>query len=288
MKSQYVKHKIANLISINKIVTIHYYEFGKNFTFGGEVHDFWEMVYVDKGCVNITAGDKNFRLGQGEVIFHRPNEFHTISTDEKSSADVFVITFVCSSSSMSFFRQRIAKVPANLRKNISSIIEESEATFDLMPITGVELKVKENAPVGSQQLIRIHLEEFLIMLLRAESAESTKIFPTKQSMENHLVSKTKELLQKNVYKKITVEEICNELNYSRAYLSKIFRSSTGKTILQYILNLKIKEAKRLIREDNLNFTQISDALAFDNPHYFSRVFRRMTGFTPSQYKNSVL
>ena len=157
-----------------------------------------------------------------------------------------------------------------------------------MPITGVELKVKENAPIGSQQLIRIHLEEFLIMLLRAESAESTKIFPTKQSMENHLISKTKEILQKNIYQKITVEEICTKLNYSRTYLSKIFKSSMGETILQHSLNLKIKEAKRLIREDSLNFTQISDALAFDNPHYFSRVFKRMTGFTPSQYKNSVL
>lgn len=288
MKSQYVKHKIANLISINKIVTIHHYEFGRNFTYGGEAHDFWEMVYVDKGCVHITANNKSFRVVQGEVIFHRPNEFHTICTDEKSSADVFVITFVCSSSAMSFFRRRIAKVPANLRENISSIIKESEATFDLMPITGVELTLKENAPVGSQQLIRIHLEEFLIMLLRAESAEDTKIFPTKQSMESHLVSKTKELLKANICRKITVEEICNELNYSRAYLSKIFKNSTGETILQYFLNLKIKEAKRLIREDNLNFTQISDGLSFDNPHYFSRVFRRTTGFTPSQYKNSVL
>lgn len=288
MKPQYVKHKIANLISINKIVTIHYYELGRDFDFGGEVHDFWEMVYVDRGRVHITADSRNLTLNQGEVIFHKPNEFHTISTDSESSADVFVISFVCSSSAMSFFKRRVAKVPKKLRENISSIINESEATFNLMPITGVELQLKEDAPVGGQQLIRIHLEEFLIMLLRIESTEGERIFPTKESMENHLVSRVKALLEKNIYSRTTVDGICRELNYSRAYLAKIFKSSTGKTILEYSLKLKIKEAKRLIREDGMNFTQISDRLAFDNPQYFSRVFKRITSFTPSQYKNSVL
>ncbi len=288
MKPQYAKHKIANLISINKIVTIHYYEFGRNFNFGGEIHDFWEMVYVDRGCVHIKANSKTFTLGQGEVVFHKPNEFHTISTDGENSADVFVISFVCSSAAMSFFKKRIAKVPRKLRENISSIIKESEETFNLMPITGVKLQPKENAPVGSQQLIRIHLEEFLIMLLRSESRDEAKIFPTKESMDNHLVSKIKELLSKNICGRITVDEICKDLNYSRAYLSKIFKNSTGETIVEYSLKLKIKEAKRLIREGGMNFTQISDRLAFDNPQYFSRVFKRVTNFTPSQYKNSVL
>ena len=56
---------------------------------------------------------------------------------------------------------------------------------------------------------------------------------------------------------------------------------------EYILKKKIGEAKRLIREDKLNFTQISDVLCFDNPHYFSTVFKRVTNMTPSEYKNSV-
>ncbi len=288
MKPQYVKHRIANLISINKIVTIHYYEFGRGFSFGGEVHDFWEMVYVDRGRVSITADNRSFCLEQGEVAFHKPNEFHSIRTAD-TAADVFVITFVCSSAAMDFFKKRVAKVPKKLRENISSIIEESSATFNLMPITGVELELKEDAPVGGQQLIRLHLEELLIMLLRSGSSEkNTALFPTKESMESHLVSRAKEILQNGIYSRMTVDEVCRRLNYSRAYLSKIFKASTGKTILEYLLSLKIKEAKRLIREDSINFTQISDKLAFDNPQYFSRVFKRITNFTPSQYKNSVL
>ena len=52
---KYIKHQILNEIIINKIISIHYYEFSKTFKYDGESHDFWEMVYVDKGTINITA-----------------------------------------------------------------------------------------------------------------------------------------------------------------------------------------------------------------------------------------
>jgi len=289
MKVNYAKHKIANLISINRIVTIHYYEFGRDFEFEGESHNFWEMVYVDKGRVKINAGSRSFYLKQGEAAFHKPNEFHSISADKITSSDVFVISFVCSSSAMAFFRNKVLTVPGNLRKNISAILEESSRTFEMVPVTGASLTIKEDAPAGSQQLIRIYLEELLIMLMRGEREdESTGFFPSKERMENHLVSKMITIIEEKLVDGVSAETMALELNYSRAYLSKIFKNFTGHTVKEYELKLKIKLAKRLIRENSLNFTQISDRLKFDNPQYFSRVFKRVTGHTPSEYKKSVL
>ena len=288
MKLNYVKHKIVNLISIHKIVTIHYYELDKNFSFEGESHNFWEMVYVDTGQVEIRANNRLILLKQGEIAFHKPNEFHSLSADGKTAANIFVITFVCSSESMDFFKGKVTPVPAKLKKYISTIIEESEETFNLMSVLDVKLEMKEDPPIGGQQMIRTHLEQFLIQLIRNEQeSRGMRIFPTKESMENHLVSQIIHMIEEKIYGKLTVEEICHTLNYSRAYLSKIFKNSSGYTILEYMLHRKIKEAKKLIREETLNFTQISDLLSFDNPHYFSRVFKRITKMTPSEYKHSV-
>lgn len=288
MKLNYVKHRIANLISINKIVTIHYYELDKNFSFDGESHNFWEMVYVDTGCVEISTNSDTFHLSQGEIIFHKPNEFHTLSSDRKTPANVFVISFVCSSKSMNFFKGKTAHVPPKLRKYISTIIGEYTETFIPMSFKDVKLELKENPPIGGQQMIRTHLEQFLIMFIRSEhDKRDMRVFPSKESMENHLVSQIMHLIEENVYNKISVEKICRELNYSRTYLAKIFKASSGYTILEYILFRKIREAKTLIREDKYNFTQISDLLSFDNPHYFSRVFKRVSNMTPTEYKNSV-
>ncbi len=288
MELNYVKHKIANLITIHKIVTIHYYELDKDFSFAGESHDFWEMVYVDAGQVEISADNRVFQLKQGEIAFHKPKEFHTIKTDGKNAANVFVISFVCSSDAIRFFKGMVTVVPARLKKYIASIIAESEETFHLMNVDSTRLFMRENPPIGGQQLIRIHLEEFLILLMRSEQQVSgSRIFPTKESMENHLVTQMLQKIEDNIYHPLTTAEICSSMHYSRSYLSKIFKESSGYTLSEYSTLLKIREAKKLIREGRKNFTQISDMLAFDNPHYFSRVFKRITGMTPTAYKNSV-
>ena len=287
MELDYVQHKITNLISIHKIVTIHYYELDKDFSFAGEAHNFWEMVYVDSGCVEIQAGSKLLHLKQGEITFHKPNEFHALKTDGKTAANVFVISFVCSSSAMKFFKGKVAVVPAKLRKHIANIIEEAEQSFDFMSVADVKLELKPDAPVGGQQMTRTHLEQFLILMIRQEQqSRNIRIFPTKESMENHLVSQMIQILEERVEEKIAVEQLCDDFNYSRAYLSRIFKASTGYTISEYVCRLKIRQAKRMIREGSCNFSQISDRLHFDNPHYFSRVFKRVTGMTPSEYKNS--
>lgn len=288
MKLNYIKHKIANLLSINKIVSIHYYELDKNFRYDGESHNFWEMVYVDSGAVEIKANDRLVYLKQGEIIFHKPNEFHTLNADEKNASNVFVISFVCSSDAMKFFKGKTMVVPPKLKKYISLIIEEYNETFVPMGADDIQLRIKDNPLIGSQQMIRTYLEQLLIMLIRHEQdMRSLRVFPSKESMENHLVSQMIHIIEENITQKITVPQICEKLSYSRAYLSKIFKQTTDYTILEYILMLKIREAKRLIREGNLNFTQISDKLSFENPHYFSRVFKRVANMTPGEYKNSV-
>jgi two-component system response regulator YesN len=57
--------------------------------------------------------------------------------------------------------------------------------------------------------------------------------------------------------------------------------------MEYLSLLRISESKKLIREQNYNMTEISNLLYFDNPHYFSRAFKRFTGMTPREYKYSV-
>ncbi len=287
----YIKHKLTNAINISKIVTMHYFEFDKNFHFPGESHDFWEMVYVDSGNVLINAGKNQHALAQGDLIFHKPNEFHTISSDKKTPSNVFVISFVTASKNMMWFREKKMKLPENLRRYIRTLIEEGRNTFDL-PFNNPglrELKFRDSSPFGGQQIIRTTLEQLLIMLIRhrEENAKSPRIFPDKESMDHHLVSSVIDLMNENIYGKITVEDICHKLNYSKTYISKIFNQNCGYTIIEYYTRLKIKEAKKLMRENAYTIAEISNKLCFNNPHYFSRVFKKIANMTPSEYLNSV-
>ncbi len=287
-----LKHKLTDVISISKIVSMHYFEFDKNYVFPGESHDFWEMVYVDSGSVHIKAAKTDHILRRGELIFHKPNEFHTISSDKKSPSNVFVISFVCTSQNMSWFKEKKTVLPDNLKPYIKALLTEGRETFDT-PFNDPTLNIltlSESAPFGCLQIIRNILEEFLIMLIRGEEQTSQKpfIFADKESMDNHIANSVLEILRENIYGRITVDEICARLNYSKTYISRIFTKCCKYSIIEYYTKIKINEAKKLIRENKYTITQISDMLCFNNPHYFSGVFKKIVNMTPKEYKNSVI
>lgn len=287
MKSSYIKIRPKTLINISRIVTIHYYEFGPNFVFQGESHDFWEMVYVDKGKVQVRRDEEDLILKQGELLFHQPNEFHSIRSLD-SSPNFFVISFSSASPAMAYFEKRRTQLDATLKPYLSSIIKEAEKTYNI-PKNDPNLRKlhrKEDAPLGGEQLIQTYLEQLLIFLLRTITKEGSLVsFPKKGSLEDPLVAAIKQYLAQHITDTVRIEDICNEFDYSRSYLNKRFQNETGQSLAAYFIALKIEEAKRLIRDSDLNFAQISERLSFDNPQYFSRVFKNRTGMTPTEFKN---
>lgn len=289
MKPTHLKSELTNVINVAKLHTIHYFEFDKNFVFNGETHDSWEMVYVDKGQVMVRCDDEDIKLSQGEIIFHRPNEFHAIRAHE-SSPNFFVISFICKSPAMKHFHKYHTTLKGPLKPFISSIIKESELTY-IIPKNDVDMKgltKRKAAPIGGEQLIKTYLEQLLIFMIRDITKGGEPIvFPSKESMESHIVKEIKNLIADRIGEALSVSAICDELGYSKSYLSRLFHEQTANTIGNYIAEQKINRSKELIRAGNMNFAQISDALSFDNPQYFSRVFRRIVGITPTEFKRTL-
>jgi YesN/AraC family two-component response regulator len=191
---------------------------------------------------------------------------------------------------MAHFVRYHATLDQSLRVFISSIIKEAKGTYRL-PMNDPlleRLDKRPDAPVGGEQLIKLYLEQLLIFLIREiTNCHETGIFPTKESMEHHLVVAVKRLIEEKVYEEIRIPDICAKLGYSRSYLSKLFHEHSGETIGGYAVSVKISRAKALIRAGSYNFSEISDMLAFDNPQYFSRVFKRTTGMTPTEFRQSL-
>lgn len=289
MKASYIRTKFNNLINITEIVTIHHYEFDNSFEFVGEKHNFWEIVYVDSGAVTITRDSESTVLKQGEILFHEPNEYHTIKSFN-SSPNIIVVSFVCKSPAMSYFKKFSSPLNVELKPFISSIIIEAEKTY-IIPKNDINLKrlvIKETVPIGSEQLIKSYLEQLFILLMRTTmTKKDISVFPSKESLETTLISDMKKYITSHIEDKLKIEDICNYFGYSKTYLSQLFKSQSSISLMKYYNNKKIEYAKKLIREKKYNFTQISDMLSFDNPQYFSRVFKRVTGLTPSEFAKSL-
>ena len=104
----------------------------------------------------------------------------------------------------------------------------------------------------------------------------------------HPLKEILDFLQNNIYNKITLSDIVRHTGKSESTVKSLFALYRSDGIMHYYNSLKIKEARKLIREGNYNISQISDLLHFDNPQYFSKCFKRFTNMSPKEYKSSIL
>ena len=288
MEKKYYKHKLENLLVISKIITIHYFEFDKNFVSHTESHDFWELVYADKGDLVCTVEGKEIILKEGEVIFHKPGVIHAHRADGKRAPNVFIVSFECKNEAIRFFEDRHMVLDKSLLRFIFAIIEESKRTFDL-PYSDPELKkmkLLETPTLGGQQLIKNYLELLLINLMRnyLERNSSEAVFLPQAEFDELISDKVIEYMKEHVSERLSVADICNILHYNKSYIFRQFKKTTGRSLMAYFTKMKIQKAKEMLRETEASVAVISDALSFDSPNYFSKTFKKVTGYTPSTYR----
>ena len=128
---EFVKHDLPAMLQVSKLVTIFYMELSKDFRYDGEKHDFWEMVYIDKGEMLCTTDKNQFILRSGEVTFHQPNEYHNLTGDGKTAPNVSILTFECDSPAMAHFAGRILRLNAEEKQILSTLVSEGLSCFQL-------------------------------------------------------------------------------------------------------------------------------------------------------------
>ena len=294
MKDNFARIRFEKLFNVEAIITMFYMEFSKEFRYEGESHDFWEMVYIDKGEMICRADKNRFVLKSGEMTFHKPNEFHNLTANGTVAPNVSIVTFECRSRAMRCFDGKIFKLDADERGLLSQLFAEGLAAYRLEdesnPLKQNMVRL-ENAPLGSSQCIKSLLELFLVRLARKTDTL------TKGMRKSYVidgvdipvsVKEIVDLLKNNLYSRLTISEIASRLGRSASSVKQMFSSHFNQGVIHYYNGLKIAEAKRLIREGSCNFTEISDLLAFENPQYFSKCFKKITGRTPSEYRASIL
>ena len=279
--------QIRKLLEIEQIMSIHYFEFKADFNFMGETHTYWELVYVNSGSAKVTADGEEINLNAGEIIFHRPGEKHAIASEPLAPPTVFIITFRSSGDYMSFFERRKMIVPNPFRKYITEMINDGNEAYILADDSPYEVPLRKRADglVGSEQLIKLNLETLLIKLIRSTVLPKSEA-PQTQKYKG-LTGEIVELINNNIYGKITVAAIAKKLGFSRTHIELVFKKALGKTITEYMRELKINEAKYLLRKEMYTVAQISDFLCFESPQYFFRVFKKQTQMTPKEYLASV-
>ncbi|MBR2930645.1 MAG: AraC family transcriptional regulator [Clostridia bacterium] len=282
---KYFNYQINKIISVKNLITVEYLDTSSNFSYPEEVHDFYEFAYIDSGKIKCIMNGKETVLNQGDFMLIPRQTRHYYSAVKATPAAIFIVCFRSNSEILAVFDKKIS-LDKNSRVLVSDILSESKKAFSF-PFER-RLKLLDTPTFGAQQLVENNIERLLIHLTRDIINQSSDIKMVMNSVEfeSTLVNDIIIILKKNVEARITLDDICRHTFYSKTFLNNVFKKNTGTSIMKYYTELKIQRAKELLRE-SASPSSVSNQLKFESPTYFTKVFKKHIGLTPSAYQKTI-
>lgn len=273
-------------LSVTRMANVHYFEFTKEYYTDGDRHPFRELVYVDSGELRIHSEGYDGALARRQLLIHRANEQHSLACEGEEAPSVIIIGFACDAAVLDRFSERPVTLTAAQLRLLTDIIREGRAVF--LPPYDVpnlkDMKKRRDIPFGADQMLRLKLETLLIELVRGTETggEITAAGDSDQKTEEICA-----YLHSHYTEHITLDSLCFMFSTNKTTLCRRFRDAYGETPIHYLNRLRIKEAKALMRQGQLNLTQVAARVGFSSIHYFSRLFKALEGRSPTQYITTV-
>lgn len=260
-----IQHGVARITALH---TLFRQTFPKDYRFQGEIHHFWELVCVLDGKVSITADDQVFTLEKGEAILHPPMQFHNIGSLGDSSPTVFIVTF--SGENIPFICNKTCRLHDLSR--VKELYHLACRTFDIREYWVV------NTLDDSNRSLRFARELELLLLQLSDHTGKLKQLKSRGATQYSMIVKN---IEENLDKRLTAAQLAKLCNLSEVGLQKAFSKYAGMGIMQYYNRLQMQYATRLLSEGH-SVKEVAAMIGFSGQSYFSTVYKRITGTTPSQ------
>ena len=249
-------------------------------------HDFYTIYWIKKGKLLHTIDTVTYEVKKNTLFFVAPGQVHNLQATEK--IDGFMIAFrdafMCLKD-----QTQVSGINSGLFFNsqFSSVIhlnDEQEKDIDAV----VRLMMKELTLQEPEYDMALHglLRYFLVLASRIKG-ENVGITPEQHAVHNSSVFlKFKNLIEEKYQELKTVSDYAGLLHIKPVLLNEISKQLSGITAGEHIRNRVILEAQRYLYNTDLTAKEIAYKLGFDDPHYFSRFFKKYTNQSPSEFKEA--
>ena len=143
----------------------------------------------------------------------------------------------------------------------------------------------ETPPLSVDRIFSYKDIQALRDMLIAAFAEMTDLLKEQSvPQSNRTADAAMQIVNRRYMENLTLDDIAEELNFSIFYLSKLFKKQTGTTFTEYLTNYRVEKAKEFLAEGRMSVKEIAFATGYNSQGYFSKIFRKYTGVSPSEYK----
>lgn len=280
---------LLNEIEVKGLISDFYYKLPSDFDYSGESHSGWEFVYVESGKVSVNADDETYIVKKGEMVCHKPFEFHTVKPYE-NEAEIIIFCFETDNKYMEYFNNKIIAINQRQKQYLNDIVNMGKAVF--LPKSPLDIAregqmdISPNSSPLQEQYIKNSIELLIISLLNSDTTEKkSRISLYEQVTEREtLTQNIIKYLNDNVGKQVSLEEISRQFSYSLSSIKRIFKEETGSSVITYLNNIRMKKAGDMLLRSKMSVEAIALALGFSNSYYFSTSFKKNYGVSPTKFR----
>ena len=264
--------RLENQLRVESIYTFFYHEKEQGFLFPGEAHPMLELTYVDQGALHSVVNGQDLLLKQGDLVVYGPDQWHMQYADIGVAPRYVTISFDLSGADPTPLLNRKFTAPQNVVQVLQNMLRE-----------------QERMDPYSNDIILAQLKLLLLLLLRETASPRGGKLQASNAIhaENEIIRQAQQYISTHIREKLSVPLVARQVDVSPSYLTALFHKNLQISPGEYIRRIKLQESKQMIRENNLNFTEIAAELQYSTVHHFSRQFKEKFGITPTEYAKSV-
>ena len=236
-------------------------------------HPFTELFYVVDGKGEFNIQGQRFPVKPNNFVIINPQVEHT----ELSSPDEPLEYIVLGINGLSFSNL----TPVSEGGHPFSFFNLRDEQKDILRYLNAMVQEATSQQMSYELVCHNLLEILLIKILRHQHFD---LEVGKQSKATKDISFIKHYLETYYHESIQLEDLASMTHLSRFYISHSFKKEIGMSPMEYLIDIRIKESKILLRTTNYSISQVADIVGFTTPTYFSKQFRKSTGISPTDYR----
>lgn len=236
-------------------------------------HEYYHLFYVRQGPVDFPVNDEVYRMGDGEFILARPGMLHGMNEVTERLVRCYEIKFSVSSHRL---ERLLETLPPKMERDdfVSTLIKEL---------------VEECArgEPASPTIASDYLLTLINYLYRHYGVPETVDTGVVDTTGYSAVSKEiVHYLETHYQHEVPLQEVADALGFNKNYICSAFKRDSGMTIGGCLTIIRIRKAAELISFSDMNLAQVAEATGFTNLSHFNRIFKKVVGMPPGQYRRS--
>ena len=256
-------------------------------------HDFFEMLFVDTGCVKQIVNNQSITLKEGSLCFYNKEVVHSINKLNKDTKlmlivvdeNLFDLNFFKSTVEDSLFSKYIYYSLNNSGRMTDFIITE-KVRPEVVQILSLLNKETINKHSLYKEVVRNYLPIIFINLFRSMDDNKTSLKIYEQTYKQEQLILIYDYLRSN-FKTASLTSAADEMHFHPNYLCRLIKNLTGKTFTELQQSIRMETALHMLSHTSATIENISSEIGYENPNHFYRVFKEHFGVTPNSYRQKL-